>query len=134
MPRIDDRLSREVARAVAAKTGGRAANAAAAFLQCGDRLGPAATYVEGFWRIGGQLDLHAWIEVGDRIVDPTMTVYPHLHLTGPPMYHPIVKYSAPEIRARLAREAYVPGTPRELELTWSDPRVQEAEAKLEPWQ
>ena len=54
--------------------------------------------------------------MGDSIADPTMAVTP--------TYHPIVKYSAPEIRARLTREAYVPGTPRELVLTWDDPRVQ----------
>ena len=117
MPRIDDKLSEEVARRVVARTGGCAANVAAAFLRCSDRLGPAATYVEGFWRIGGQLHLHAWIEVGDCIIDPTMAVDSHLHLTAPPTHHPIVRCPTQEIFARLTREAYVPGTPRELVLT-----------------
>jgi hypothetical protein len=95
---IDFNRSKRVAVLVGAEFGKCATNVATAFLEAREELPNQLQYVEGLLMIGGQANLHAWIETDDTIIDPTLAVWPEAWLqerTGDDHY-PILQYSADE--------------------------------------
>lgn len=134
MKDIDFSASKRVAKLVNAEIGKCATNVATAFLKAREILPNQSQYVEGVLMIGGQSNLHAWIETEDTIIDPTLGVWPKAWLqerTGNDHY-PILRYSTDEFLDRLKNEAFTLGAIRELILTDDDPKVKEKRKKIDP--
>jgi hypothetical protein len=103
-PSLDETLSKETAKRIKSKAQSPFENAYQAAL-----LTEEAIYVQGFLVIAGKLYSpveHAWLEVGDRILDPTL---PHLDTTAEQLhYFPAHKLKLKKLKAAVeeAKEDY----------------------------
>jgi hypothetical protein len=101
---LDEESSQAIAQSVGSKAKTPFDNAYKAALATDD-----AVYVQGFVVLLGRPDQpqeHAWIEVGDRIIDPNL---PHLkHPVEKLAYYPAQQLTAKQLQAAidLAREDY----------------------------
>lgn len=101
---LDEESSQAIAKSISSKAKTPFDNAYRATLATSD-----AVYVQGFVVLLGQPDPpqeHAWIEVGDRIIDPTL---PHLkHPADKLSYHAAQQLTAKQLQAaiEIAREDY----------------------------
>ena len=74
-------ISKMLAHLVEAREGHCASNVARVFAEFQSELPPGAQYCEGVWQNGGgQDEVHAWIEVKELIIDPTVPVVSHREL------------------------------------------------------
>jgi hypothetical protein len=106
---LDESLSREVAKQVSSKAKAAFKNAYKAALMM-----EKATYVQGFLVIAGQSYQpieHGWIEVDDRLVDPT---FPHFHSAAQNFYYfPAQRLTVKQLKAAIeeAEEDYPEDNP-----------------------
>jgi hypothetical protein len=123
MKKIDFLLSGRIATIVGAERGMCHTNVPLAFLRARAELPDQIEYVEGLWRVDGQVVFHAWIETDDFIIDPTLAVtsMPSLHK----QHFPIYRYSENGFLQRLDKDGFKVGSKRDLWLSWDDPKVVE---------
>ena len=101
---LEENLSREIAQQIKSKAKNSFDNAYQAVL-----LHNNAMYVQGFLAFAGKPYIpieHGWIELGDRIVDPTL---PHLNKDAQEFfYFPAQRLSAAQMKAAVeeAKEDY----------------------------
>ena len=108
------------------------ANVAKAFVFYGQQVPADAEYVEGLWLVGGQVDIHAWIETQDRILDPTMMrLADWLHREGVPHF-PILRQSRHEVMRRFKQLSFDSTDRLDLILNWDDPRVERVRRVVDP--
>ena len=82
-----------------------------------------AVYVEGLWKIGGQVACHTWIETNDTIIDPTLACEENDQLRESARHYAIDTYTEDQVRIRFANQPREPGNRLEMNLGWHDPRV-----------
>ncbi|GAB4382700.1 MAG: hypothetical protein Kow00121_43380 [Elainellaceae cyanobacterium] len=106
---LDESLSIEVAQQIKSKAKASFENAHKAAL-----VTEGAVYVQGFLVIAGKPYApieHAWLEVGDRLVDPSL---PHFHKTVEDLYYfPAQQLTVKQLKAAIeeAQEDYPEDNP-----------------------
>jgi hypothetical protein len=132
MKQLDLDKSKKIALIINAEVGKCASNVATAFLEARADLQSCPRYIEGLWMIGGQPNLHAWIETDDVIIDPTFAVLTVSISREEAKYCSLLSYSEDEFLDRLEKVSFTIGSNLELVLNWEDPRVDLALQILDP--
>lgn len=132
MKPVDWHTSEKVRNAVNAQLGECVANVARAFLKFPDLLPNDAVYVEGLWKLGGQLNLHAWIETQTSIIDPTLALQSNTLLREGVGHYAIQSLVGDEIVKRFRKRSIEPGVVFQVELGWDDARVEKLAHEVDP--
>jgi hypothetical protein len=132
MKKVDWSTSTKVADIVDSQIGECVANVARAMLDFRNILPEDAVYVEGLWKIGGQLACHAWIDTSDSIIDPTLVRETNHQLRETVEHYPIQTYSTDQLRRRFGNRPRGPGVRLKMELDWDDPRVERLSKEVDP--
>jgi len=108
------------------------ANVAKTFVHFGQQVPADAEYVEGLWIASGQVDIHAWIETEDRILDPTlMRLAERVHRECVPHF-PILRRSRQEVLDRFVDLSLKSTQCLDLILDWDDPCVERVRHVVDP--
>ena len=130
--KVNWQLSEKIRKLVKAEDGMCALNVSRAFIDHREDLPEDAVYVEGIWMVGGQPDLHAWIEDDDQIIDPTY-VFIERYLRDEGVKHcPIFRLSWGEAHEHYRNQIVEPGKKLALMLTWDNPKVKKVLHNVNP--
>ena len=129
---VDWDSSHRLACTIDARMGECVANVARAFLDFPGFLPADAQPVQGYWMIGGQLGLHAWIETSETIIDPTLAAEKNPALRSTSRHHPILRFTREQLRAHYGGVDRSPGTRLEFIVSEDDPEVKRLSHQLDP--
>jgi len=132
MKQTNRQLSEKIRKLVNAEEGMCAENVSRAFIDHREALPEGAVYVEGIWMVEGQPDIHAWIEAGDQIIDPTYMCLPPYARNERVPYYPICHLSWDEAYQQYRNQIVKPGKKLALMLTWDNPKVKKVLNKVNP--
>ena len=129
---IDWETSESIATVVGARVGECVANVLRAFLDHPDILPKDSVFVEGLYRLGGQLGLHTWIETAVSVIDPTIVRQPNYLLHERIAHYKIIVRTDDEIMRLYGSADRAPRTALRMKLSWSDPGVDELAHIVDP--
>ena len=120
MKTVDMDASKRVAELVCAQVGRCVSNVVRAFLYFRDALPENIMYVEGLWTVGGQTDIHVWIESDEAIIDPTLIALHPRNWNSYKRSIPIKRLGEQEVIKRYEGQSIEPGVRLDLILEWPD--------------
>jgi len=128
---VNRQLSEKIRKLVKAEEGKCAASVSVAFSDHREALPEDAVYVEGIWMVDGQPGIHAWIEAGNQIIDPTFMCLPLRVRNEKVPYYPICRLSWDEAHEHYRHQKIESGK-LDLMLTWNNPKVEKVRHKVDP--
>ena len=132
MKPLDLQLSEKIGKLVKAEEGKCAESVSRAFIDHQEDLPKDAVYVEGIWMVGGQPEVHAWIEDDDHIIDPSYFCTPQYLLNEGVNYCPAKYWSWNEVYEHYQSQNPSPGKKLNLILGRDNPDMKKAIERCDP--
>lgn len=129
---IDWETSKLISASIEAEIGECVANVGRAILQIKDQLPDNSVFVEGLYKVGGQLGLHAWIETETTIIDPTVVLQTPSVLREQLLHFPIKTLSMNDAIEYFRSLNVDKGGFLHVSLDWSDEQVIRVAHEVDP--